>query len=421
MKLKLIRPIAISLSPNTDFDDFAEALKTILDFRHLYKGPYLLKLTDCFRNYLKVKDVYFFNSGRSALYCLLKAFGVGKDDEVIIQGFTCMAVPDPIIWLGAKPVYADIDRSLNIDPRSIEQAVSKKTRAIIVQHTFGLPAQIAKIKKIAQKFNLVLIEDCAHALGTVTNGIPIGKFGDAAFFSFGRDKIISSVFGGSAILNRTGLKYKSNLEGIYKKLTDVDNKWLISQILHPLAFFFILPLYNLYLGKLLLHLLIKFRILTKPVDQVELSGRKPKGFPARFPNALARLALLQLKKLKQMNKRRLEISSIYFKYLDRLNSISLPVADRKVIYLRYNIMTCERDNLYRFFRRHNILLGRWYSNVIDPLGVDFARINYRPGSLPRCESIAKTSLNLPTYPYLTDKQVYKIVELLKKYESSRNQ
>jgi len=204
-------------------------------------------------------------------------------------------------------------------------------------------------------------------------------------------------------------------------LTDVDNKWLISQILHPLAFFFILPLYNLYLGKLLLHLLIKFRILTKPVDQVELSGRKPKGFPARFPNALARLALLQLKKLKQMNKRRLEISSIYFKYLDRLNSISLPVADRKVIYLRYNIMTCERDNLYRFFRRHNILLGRWYSNVIDPLGVDFARINYRPGSLPRCESIAKTSLNLPTYPYLTDKQVYKIVELLKKYESSRNQ
>ena len=189
-----LRPIAISLSPNTQRDDLILALKSIVNINSYQRGPYQNKVSGWFKKYFQVKNVFLFNMGRSALFFLLKNINIGSGDEVIIQAFTCVAVTDPILWTGAKPVYIDVDKSLNIDPVLLEKSISKKTKAIIVQHTFGISAQIILIKKIAQKYNIFLIEDCAHSLGATYNGKKIGTFGDAALFSFGRDKVISSVF-----------------------------------------------------------------------------------------------------------------------------------------------------------------------------------------------------------------------------------
>ena len=414
------RPIAISLSPNTDSNDFLIALKSLLDFRFWHTGPHIQELTGWFKNYFQIKNVYFFNSGRSSLYCLLKSFGIGTEDEIIIQGFTCVAVPEPVIWLGAKPVFVEIDDSLNIDSKLLEKAINHKTRAIIVQHTFGIPANIITIKKIAQKYRLLLIEDCAHSLGAALNGKPVGLLADAAFFSFGRDKIISSVMGGAAFLNNGSKKYQYRFDKIYQDLKKVNNAWLLKQLFHPLAFYFILPLYNWYVGKLLLYLLIKLHLLTKPVVNIELSGGKPDHYPAKLPNSLARLAVNQLNKLTKMNNRRREIADTYFKNLKSINNIILPQYDKNAVYLRFNILSDDRDNLYRYFRRHHILLGKWYSNLIDPNGVDFSRINYTPGSLPKARNFANTCLNLPTYPQLANDQVNKIIELFKKYADKSN-
>src|SRR5512135_1616150 len=121
-----------------------------------------------------------FYKGRVALFAILKAMGVNTGDEVIVPGFTCVVVPNAVIYNRALPVFVDIDgATYNIDPGKIEAKITKKTRAIIVQHTFGVPAEMDGITEIAKAHNLFLIEDSCHTLGSRYKGKPVGAFGDA--------------------------------------------------------------------------------------------------------------------------------------------------------------------------------------------------------------------------------------------------
>ena len=109
---------------------------------------------------------FAFWKGRVALYAILRALGVGAGDEVLIAGFTCVVVPNAVRFAGATPVYADIaPGSYNLDPASAERTITPRTRAMIVQHTLGLPAELDELLALAEQHNLVVIEDCAHTLG----------------------------------------------------------------------------------------------------------------------------------------------------------------------------------------------------------------------------------------------------------------
>ena len=195
------RVISCGLAPNLEADDIWQAWRVLWQPWTWRKEEAITEVKEWFSGYLGVRDVYLFNSGRAALLAILKAFNIGERDEVLIQAFTCVAVPNSIIWAGAKPIYVDIDRSFNLDPTDLEAKITKKSCAIIVQHTFGIPAQIEKIIEIAKMHKLIVIEDCAHSLGVTYKSKKLGNFGDAAFFSFGRDKVVSSVWGGAAIIN----------------------------------------------------------------------------------------------------------------------------------------------------------------------------------------------------------------------------
>ena len=157
--------ISPSLSPNTGRTDVLKALAVLLMPWTWKKGGALLWVRQWFVDYLGVGEVAFFNSGRSALLAILESFGIGAGDEVIVQAFTCVAVPNSVIWAGAKPVYVDIDESYNTDPIDAEKKITKKTKALIVQNSFGIPAQIEKLLLLAKKYKFLVIEDCAHALG----------------------------------------------------------------------------------------------------------------------------------------------------------------------------------------------------------------------------------------------------------------
>ena len=127
---------------------------------------------------------FAFWKGRVALYAILQALGVGAGDEVLIAGFTCVVVPNAVRFLGAKPVYADISiGSYNLDPASAAQAITPLTRAMIVQHTLGIPAPLEELLALAKLHNLAVIEDCAHSLGSTYCGNPLGTFGNAAFLA----------------------------------------------------------------------------------------------------------------------------------------------------------------------------------------------------------------------------------------------
>lgn len=410
------RPIAISLSPNTETRDVLQALKLILSPWQFFKGKYEKSLEQWFRQYFSVSYAVGFNSGRSALLSILKALEIGKDDEVILQSFTCVAVPNSVIAAGAKPVYADISNSLTLDPYDLEEKITKKTKAIIIQHTFGIPADLAQIIKISKKYKINIIEDCAHTVGGEYKGKKLGLFGEAAFFSFGRDKAFSCVFGGMAITDNKEIGKKLR---IYQKNKDYPNfAWILRQLFHPIAFFIILPIYDFFsLGKILLVLLQKLQMLSLPVFKEEKEGEMKKNFVKKLPNSLACLALFQLKRIKEFNQKRVDISSFYLKELKGENVI-LPCPE-VVSFLRFPLIVENRDECISFLRKNGVYIGKWYAGIIDPKGVNFNNINYQRGLCPNAEVIARKIINLPTYPAMRSKNAEKVVKLLKQYVQNR--
>ena len=150
----------------------------------------------------KFKEGFLFGSARSSIYAILKSLNYNSGSEVLVTGFTCEVVPNAIINAGYIPVYVDINPvNYCMDPAIVEKLITNNTRAIIIQHTFGIPAQINELINIAQKHNLFVIEDCAVSLGSKYNGKLTGTFGDAAIFSFELSKTITSCWGGMLFLN----------------------------------------------------------------------------------------------------------------------------------------------------------------------------------------------------------------------------
>lgn len=390
------RVISASLSPNTEPDDIARAVRTLSTPWRWKTGSALSFVTQWFQKTYKTPSAYVFNSGRSAFLAILTAFGIGKGDEVIVQAFTCVAVPNSVLWAGATPVYVDIDQSYNIDPVALANKITRKTKAIVVQHTFGIPANMDAIATIAQKHNVLLIEDCAHALGARYKGAPLGSLGDAAFFSFGRDKSLSSVWGGAAIINAKRKTQNENLKKYHESLPMPGMFWIFQQLLHPIAFSIILPLYNLGIGKLFIVVLQRLRLLSIPVYREEKYGKKPPGFPARYPNALALLLMTQLGKLDRYTSQRQNRVQQYYEFLKNKKQITLPKIRSGTSCVRYPILVDDPVRIREAGKKRGILLGNWYHNVIDPKGVDFGAVGFIEGSCPNAEYVALHCINLPT-------------------------
>src|SRR3989344_5755765 len=309
--------ISISLSPNVFACDIFASLKMLFLPWQWQQGKYEEKFKQQFSQYFlssgtKFPTIYLTNSGRSALYLILQSLNIKQGDEILLQAFTCNAVSNPILWSKANPVYVDISDDYNMDINDLEKKITKNSKAIIVQHTFGIPAKIEQIIKIAREHNLIVIEDCAHALGQELNGKKLGTFGDISFFSFGRDKIISSVYGGCILEN----KKISNLKSQISNLSYPSRLWILQQVLHPILMSVILFFYNIPfkgngIGKWVLVLLQKSHIISKAVSYKEKQGEKPNFFPARLPNALAYLALIQFNRVEKFNDHRRKLVEFY--------------------------------------------------------------------------------------------------------------
>lgn len=401
--------ITIGISPNTQSDDVKQALKVLCMPWRWYQEDARNQVTSWFKKQYTFHHVILFSSGRSALTALLTAFGVGDGDEVILQAFTCMVVPNAIRFTGAAPRYVDIDESANIDPACIEAKITSRTKAIIVQHTFGTPADMDSIMRIAHTHHVLVIEDCAHALGAVYKGRKVGTIGDGAIVSFGRDKIISSIFGGAAIVNAKWPMINDKLEKIQKKLPQPSFFWTAQQLLHPIAMSVVLPLYKSGIGKLFLVILQKLHVLSFPVSKVELSGNKPKNYIMRYPNALAYVLVRQLQKLDAYTTVRQTISLHYEKEFKKMHIPYLGDREQSAR-LRFGMISDNQKQIFLKAKRQGVLLGNWYHNIVDPEGSDISKAGYVKGSCPKAELLAKTIVNLPTR--ITQKQADKIIRIV---------
>lgn len=442
-----LKPVFISLSPNVERDDVWLALKLLLQpwrwkTSIKYQVSSIKYLEDEFKKYLGIKYAFAFNSGRTAFLAILESLGLEPGSEVLLQAFTCNAAVNPIIWSGLRPVFVDIGReTLNIVPEDLERKITQKSRVVLVQHTFGLPAKLDEIQEICQRQGLILIEDCAHSLGAKytleQGGYPapskeeagsstfrprfasgkVGTFGKAAFFSFGRDKIISSVYGGMAVTDDPVLAEK--IKEFQRNCPYPSRYWIFQQLLHPiLTKYLIMPFYGFFgLGRWLLLFFQKLKVLSKAVHKKEKRGKKPGYFPQKMAEALAILALNQLKKLARFNSHCQSIATLYDKHLQTTN-YQLPTTRIGRIYMRYSILikNQDTDKILKKARQQKIFLDDgWRKTPIVPPDTIQEKMQYVPGTCPQAEKVAKEITNLPTHINICLKDAQKIVDFLRKY------
>lgn len=401
------QPVLIGLSPNTERDDVWLALKVLAQFWRYKDARYVTELEEELSRAVQGRPVVATSSGRAALYYALQAFGIGSGDEVIVQAFTCVSVPAAVLWTGATPIYADIGtHEYTATPEAVAAAITTRTKAIIVQHTFGRVAPLHEILALARQHRVVVIEDCAHALGSRYHDQPAGTFADAAIVSFGRDKSISSVFGGAIVCGTEALA--ASLRQKVAKLQSPPIWWVKQQLLHPILFSLVKPwYYRGRVGQVALVAFQKLGLLSKAVTLEERSGGKPPHVQYRFSPALARLAVHQIRKLDRFTRHRHAVVQRY--YAAGLRQAPLGEGIR---WLRYPLRVKNRETVLAAAAAKNILLGDWYRSAVSPV-TDPALVHYRPGSCPNAEQAASEIINLPTYPSLRPEHVERVIEFVR--------
>ncbi|MBM4298834.1 MAG: aminotransferase class V-fold PLP-dependent enzyme, partial [Deltaproteobacteria bacterium] len=166
---------------------------------HVVDGPELEQLRSQIVTALDVAEARLCGSGSLALELALRGLGVGAGDEVVLPTFCCTAAVPPILALGATPVLADVGAELNLTVETVQAVLTRKTRALIVPHLFGNPAEIDAIAESVRGEDIFVIDDAAQALGAAIGGRLVGSFGDAGIVSFGAEKVCAGIGGGVLI------------------------------------------------------------------------------------------------------------------------------------------------------------------------------------------------------------------------------
>ena len=186
-------------SPDIDDDDTAAVVR-VLRTSQLSLGPVLAEFERSFAGYVGAPHGVGVSSGTAGLHLALLALGIGAGDEVIVPSFTFIAAVNAIRYVGAVPVFVDIDPvTLNMDPACVERAITPRTRALMVVHTFGCPADLSALLEIAARHGLKVIEDACEAIGAEYQGRRVGTFGDAGVFAFYPNKQITTGEGGMVV------------------------------------------------------------------------------------------------------------------------------------------------------------------------------------------------------------------------------
>ncbi len=370
-------PLFIPWISNNDIKSISSALK----LPQLTDGPILRKFESQFSKLTNSKFSVGVSNGTEALHLSLVALGIGKGDEVIIPDMTFIATSNAVVLSGAKPILADIDHSLNISSESIQNNISKKTKAIIPVHFAGLSCNMKKITQIAKKNNLKIIEDCAHSIGTYFNKKHVGTFGNVGCFSFYPTKNITTIEGGMIITNS---KVTAN------KLQTLRNHGLSRTLLQR----------------------------NKTHAPWDYDVDTP-GYNFRLDEIRATLGISQLKRLKIMNRMRKNAANYYSQKLKNIHGIEIPNLSnaKNHVYHLYVIKIKPEFGVSR-----NIIHKKLFNKGIH------TTVHYKPlhtfsffkksltknKQFPNSLSAFNECLSLPLYPKISRiQQDYVIDNLLK--------
>jgi dTDP-4-amino-4,6-dideoxygalactose transaminase len=370
--------------------------------------------------YLEVDPhhISLFWKGRVALYGLLKSYGIKEGDEIILPAFTCVVVPNAIIYCGAKPIYVDINRkTLNCDADEIKNKITSRTKIIIAQNTFGLSSDLDKIMEIAREKNIIVIEDCTHGFGGLYKGKKNGTIADASFFSTQWNKPFSTGIGGIAFVKDKIIAEKMNL--FEKGCVDptfgekVQLKILLSArnlMTSPTVYWPMIKAYRFLSSKNIVVGSSESEELKKPILQ--------KGFAKKMSSIQAEKGISELKKLDDYNRFRMDIAKKYNELLLSLNIIPPFEPDYAThTFLKYPLLVKSRNEFMLLAEKEKIELGDWFLSPIHPVLKDFEQWQYVMGTNPIAEYVSAHLVNLPTHPGIRESTFQKIKEFLLRNES----
>ncbi len=387
----------------TSFGPFLVDLVGTLAGTRPYDGHTVQHFESTLASVLGGTNVVTFSSGRNSLRAILKAMGIGEGDEVILPAFTCVVVPYAILHCGGRPVYVDIrgDYRMNLD--ALRAALTPRTKAIIAQHTFGIPDRMSDIVTLARAQGIRVIEDCAHVLpGSTHDGQALGTWGDAAYFSFEGRKTISSTWGGAAVTRDEGLgQLLRQIKHGVPPLSRTDNLRIGTQLLlsillyHPDLF---------ALGDLIRGWLFRRGVFQNAVPPNECRGDPPKQLLGRLADIQATLLLCQIRELSSISERR---RACVRTFVERLGGspTDLPL-------MWYPLQVANLKEAVDHFQSHQIELRTWGA-PLSPANCDTARAGYRWGSCSVAEQIGRGCVALPTMLAAADLE--RVIEVTSHY------
>jgi dTDP-4-amino-4,6-dideoxygalactose transaminase len=331
-------------------------------------GPEVENFEKEFASYCGVKHAAGVGSGNDALLLTMQALGVGGGDEVITVPNTFISTVDSIVRCGAKPVFVDIDpATYNINVEKIESKITDKTKAILVVHLYGQPADMDVIKEIASKHNLLVIEDACQAHGAEYKGRRAGSFGDAACFSFYPSKNLGAYGDGGAVV--------SNNSDMIEKVAKLRNYGGKEKYVHEFV-----------------------------------------GCNSRLDELQAAVLRIKLKYLDNWIKQRRNHAKKYVELLRNSDVVMLPIEmqNAKHAYYLFVIRHAKRDELKTFLEKNGIGTGIHYPIPIH-MQPSYAYLKIRGGSFPVTENHAKEILSLPMFAELTNEEISYIAEKIMQF------
>lgn len=364
MKIPLFRPWFTDEEPQAAYD--------VIKSEWVIYGPKTMEFERQFADMMDVKHAVAVNSGSSALLVAQAAAGIAPGDEIIVPDITFISTATSCMYLGAKPIFADIDLSVyGIAAESIEKNITDRTKAIIPVHYAGQTVDMDAIMGIARRHNLIVIEDAAEAHLAEYNGEKCGGIGDIGIFSFTPSKPMTTGEGGMIVTNNDEMAERCRL---IRNFGDVDKfKW------------------------------------------------ESLGFNFRMPEMMGAIGLAQLKKLKKAIQRRREIAQKYTKAFDSVNEIITPYI-RKIedinfqlytIRINLNELNITRDEFIKGLEKLGVS-SRLYYPCLHKQVVFRDICRQTDAEFPNSMEFAETAISLPIYPQLTDTEIGYVTDSVKR-------
>ncbi len=360
---------------------------------------------------------FAFWKGRIALYAILKALGIQEGDEVILPGYTCVMDVNPVKYLGAKPIYVDIEPvTFNINTEFLEDKITKKTKVIIAQHTYGYPCDMDRIMDIADKNGIPVIEDCCLAFGSKYKGKTAGTFGKAAYFSFQWNKPYTTGLGGMALVNDSVLT--KELESLYAEESHKPSRKEVFMLAVQLGIYrmFIYPR-TTALAQNIFRYLTKRGIVVGSSSSSEFKPVMAEDFLKRASRLQAGSGLRQFRKIERNIAHRKQIAQLYDELLQQKQwqgrqydkSIMQPVM------VRYPVRIVEKNEALTEAAKAGIELGSWFECPLHPIETPLEVYDYEIGMCPEAEKAGNEVINLPLHPRVNGKVAKRTVEFITRF------